>query len=44
MAVKMSGSKTVRPAEILKAVFDLSQEELQHIRVKKIGVRFMQAP
>jgi hypothetical protein len=44
MAVKMSGSKTVRPSEILKAVFDLSQDELQHIRVKKIGVRFTQAP
>jgi hypothetical protein len=44
MAAKMSGSKTVRPSDILKAVFDLSQDELQRARVKKIGVRFVQAP
>ena len=44
MSVKMSGSKTIRPSEILEAVFDLSRDELQRTRVKKIGVRFVQAP
>jgi radical SAM-linked protein len=40
LTVKMSGSKTVRPSEILKEVLDLSEDELRQARVKKTGVRF----
>jgi radical SAM family uncharacterized protein/radical SAM-linked protein len=40
LTVKMSGSKTVRPPEILKEVLDLSDDELRQARVKKTGVRF----
>ena len=43
MTVKMSGSKTIRPPEILKEVFGLSEDELHQARVKKIGVRFHRA-
>jgi radical SAM-linked protein len=40
MTVKMSGSKTIRPSEILKKVLDVSEDELHQARVKKTGVRF----
>jgi hypothetical protein len=43
LTVKMSGSKTVRPSEILKELLDLSEDELRQARVKKTGVRFRRA-
>jgi len=42
--VKMSGSKTIRPSDILKAVLGLSEDELHRAHVKKSGVRFNRAP
>jgi radical SAM-linked protein len=44
LVVKMSGSKTVRPSEILQEVFGVSDEQVHQARVKKIGVRFSRAP
>ncbi len=43
LTVKMTGSKTVRPSEILKEVLDLSEDELRQARVKKTGVLFRRA-
>jgi hypothetical protein len=40
MTVKMSGSKTIRPSEILKKVLDVTEDELHQARVMKTGVRF----
>jgi radical SAM family uncharacterized protein/radical SAM-linked protein len=44
MVVKMSGSKTIRPSEVLKAVFGLSDGDVHRADVKKIGVRFRREP
>jgi len=40
MVVKMMGSRTIRPLEILKSIIGLSDDETHTVSVKKVGVNF----